>query len=45
VKTLPAVREAVEQRNWKEAEEQIGLVSTVIEGYAKEVDRATAILQ
>src|SRR5262249_4559357 len=25
VKTLPAVREAIEQRNWKEAEEQVGL--------------------
>ena len=26
VKTLPGVREALEQRNWKEAEEQIGVV-------------------
>jgi N-acetylated-alpha-linked acidic dipeptidase len=44
VKTLPAVREAIEQRNWKEAEEQIVLVSRIIEGYAREVDRATAVL-
>jgi N-acetylated-alpha-linked acidic dipeptidase len=44
VKTLPAVREAIEQRQWKEAEQQIGLVAGTIEGYAKEVDRATAAL-
>jgi len=45
VKTLPAVREAIEQRNWKEAEEQILLVAATIEGFAKEVDRATAVLK
>jgi N-acetylated-alpha-linked acidic dipeptidase len=45
VKTLPAVREAVEQRNWKEAEEQVGLVAKTIESFAKEVDRATAVLE
>jgi len=45
VKTLPAVREAIEQRNWQEAEEQVGLVAATIEGFAKEVDRATAVLE
>jgi N-acetylated-alpha-linked acidic dipeptidase len=44
VKTLPAVREAIEQRQWQEAEQQIGIVAGTIEGYAKEVDRATAAL-
>ncbi len=44
VKTLPAVREAIEQRQWQEAEQQIGIVAGTIEGYAKEVDRATAVL-
>jgi N-acetylated-alpha-linked acidic dipeptidase len=44
VKTLPAVREAIEQRNWKEAEEQVGFVARTIEGFAREVDRATAVL-
>jgi N-acetylated-alpha-linked acidic dipeptidase len=44
VKTLPAVREAIEQRNWKEAEEQVGLVAHTLEGFAREVDRATAVL-
>jgi N-acetylated-alpha-linked acidic dipeptidase len=30
VKTIPGVREAIEQRNWKEAQEQIGIVSNAI---------------
>jgi N-acetylated-alpha-linked acidic dipeptidase len=44
VKTLPGVREAIEQRQWKEAEEQIGIAARVIETFAKEIDRATAVL-
>lgn len=30
VKTIPGVREAIEQRNWKEAKEQINIVSEAI---------------
>ncbi|HSN85988.1 MAG TPA: M28 family metallopeptidase [Thermoanaerobaculia bacterium] len=44
VKTLPGVREAIEERQWKEAEGQIGITAGVIEGYAREIDRAAAIL-
>jgi N-acetylated-alpha-linked acidic dipeptidase len=44
VKTLPGVREAIEQRNWQEASEQIGLVASTIESFAREIDRATAVL-
>jgi N-acetylated-alpha-linked acidic dipeptidase len=44
VKTLPGVREAIEERQWKEATEQIEIVARVIEGFAREVDRATALL-
>jgi N-acetylated-alpha-linked acidic dipeptidase len=44
VKTLPAVREAIEQRNWQEANQQIPNVAATIEGFAKEIDRATAVL-
>jgi N-acetylated-alpha-linked acidic dipeptidase len=44
VKTLPAVREALEQRNWKEATEQIPNVAAAIEAFAREVDKATAVL-
>jgi N-acetylated-alpha-linked acidic dipeptidase len=44
VKTLPGVREAIEQRNWKEVDEQTANVARTIEGFTKEVDRATAVL-
>jgi N-acetylated-alpha-linked acidic dipeptidase len=39
VKTLPGIREAIEQRSWTEANQQIESVAKVIEGYAAEVDR------
>ncbi|MBA2707135.1 MAG: M28 family peptidase [Gemmatimonadaceae bacterium] len=45
VKTLPAVREAIEQRDWKEAAEQIVIVSRVLEGVSAEIDRATQSLK
>ena len=44
VKTLPAVREALEQRNWQEATAQIPNVAATIEAFAREVDKATAVL-
>jgi len=44
VKTLPAIREAIEQRDWKEAEQQIEVVSKTLERFAAEIDRATAEL-
>ncbi len=44
VKTLPAVREAIEQRNWQEATEQIEVVARVIESFADEIDRAAAVI-
>ncbi len=45
VKTLPGVREAIEQRDWKETGEQIAVVSRVIEGVAAEIDRGTEALR
>jgi N-acetylated-alpha-linked acidic dipeptidase len=42
VKTLPAIREAIEQRNWPEAEQQINLVAETITQIAAAIDRATA---
>ena len=45
VKTLPAVREAIEQRDWKQAREQIVLVAETIEGLSREIDRATAVIE
>lgn len=43
VKTLPGVREAIEQRNWTEATQQIEIVSRTIENFAAEIDKATAL--
>jgi N-acetylated-alpha-linked acidic dipeptidase len=45
VKTLPAIREAIEQRNWAEAETQIKLVSATIENFADEIDKATKLIK
>jgi N-acetylated-alpha-linked acidic dipeptidase len=44
VKTLPAVREAIEQRDWSQAREQIALVAQTIEGLSREIDRATEVV-
>ncbi|MDB5195916.1 MAG: family peptidase [Flaviaesturariibacter sp.] len=44
VKTLPAIREAIEQRNWKEAQEAINTVSKTMEVYNAQVKAATTLL-
>jgi len=43
VKTLPTVREAIEQRLWEEAEKQIG-VTAVLRAFAERVDAAAVLL-
>ncbi|HUR98970.1 MAG TPA: transferrin receptor-like dimerization domain-containing protein, partial [Pyrinomonadaceae bacterium] len=43
VKTLPGIREAIEQRNWKEAEEQIIIAAGVLNEFASKVDEAAKI--
>jgi len=43
VKTVPGVREAIEQKQWTEANQQIEIVAKVIENYAAQVDRAADI--
>ena len=43
VKTLPGIREAIEQRNWKEAQVNIGIVSKVIEAYNAQVQQAARV--
>jgi N-acetylated-alpha-linked acidic dipeptidase len=45
VKTLPAVREALEQRNWQEASEQVTIVAKALEAGAAAIDKATAVLK
>ena len=44
VKTLPSVREAIEQRRWKEVDAQVVAVAATIQGAAREIDRATAAI-
>jgi N-acetylated-alpha-linked acidic dipeptidase len=44
VKTLPGVREAIEERRWDEATAQIPLVAQTLESMAKQIDRATALI-
>jgi len=45
VKTLPGVREAIEQRNWKEADAQIALAAGALTGEAALLERAAAQLE
>ena len=44
VKTLPGVREAIEQRAWDEASAQIGHAAESLETLAGELDRAAVLL-
>jgi N-acetylated-alpha-linked acidic dipeptidase len=44
VKTLPGIREAIEQRNWKEAQEQIEGTAKAIERFTAEVKVASKLL-
>ena len=44
VKTLPGVREAIEQRRWKEAETEIVRVAGVMEGFARQLRSARVSL-
>ena len=45
VKTLPAVREAIEERDFAEATAQIPKVAATIEAYAAEIEKAAAALE
>jgi N-acetylated-alpha-linked acidic dipeptidase len=45
VKTIPGVREAIEQQNWKEAEEQIAIVSNVLQKEADAINAAAVSLE
>ncbi|MEP6712248.1 MAG: M28 family metallopeptidase [Ferruginibacter sp.] len=40
VKTLPGIREALEQRNWKEAQEQIEITATAINRFSAYLEAA-----
>jgi N-acetylated-alpha-linked acidic dipeptidase len=44
-KTLPGIREAIEQHRWSEAGEQMAVVAATLDRTAAQIDRATAILR
>ena len=44
VKTLPGIREAIEQRNWQEAQQQIHIASEALERYTQRIMEAVALL-
>lgn len=44
VKTLPGVREGIEEKNWKEAQERIGVLSNALISFNGVVQNAIAIL-
>jgi N-acetylated-alpha-linked acidic dipeptidase len=45
VKTIPGVREAIEQKDWKQADEQISRAGRVLENEATAVDEAAVELE
>jgi N-acetylated-alpha-linked acidic dipeptidase len=42
VKTLPGIREAIEERRWDEANQYMGVVSHALNAYSERMDRAIA---
>jgi N-acetylated-alpha-linked acidic dipeptidase len=42
VKTLPGIREAIEERHWDEANQYIGVVARALNAYSARLDRAIA---
>jgi N-acetylated-alpha-linked acidic dipeptidase len=45
VKTVPGVREAIEQKNWQQATEQIGIVAGVLQKEADAINTAASALE
>jgi N-acetylated-alpha-linked acidic dipeptidase len=45
VKTLPGVREALEQKNWAEAAEEVGVISKTIDAMSAQIEAATRKLR
>jgi N-acetylated-alpha-linked acidic dipeptidase len=45
VKTIPGVREAIEQKHWDEADQQIPVVANVLRGEATLIDSASAAIE
>jgi N-acetylated-alpha-linked acidic dipeptidase len=44
VKTLPGVREALEQRNFEEVQEQIDILAEVLQKFTAQVEKAVSLI-
>ena len=45
VKTIPAVREAIEQRKWPEVEPNIVRIANLLQKFSQHLDTATTLLK
>jgi N-acetylated-alpha-linked acidic dipeptidase len=45
VKTLPGVREAIEQRQWSDVAQQADNIARALDAYSAEIERATALVK
>jgi N-acetylated-alpha-linked acidic dipeptidase len=45
VKTLPGIREAIEQRNWQEADQQVAVAAQTLTSYAENIEKALALIK
>jgi N-acetylated-alpha-linked acidic dipeptidase len=45
VKTIPGVREAIEQNQWDQANQYVVLTAAVLGAYCDRLDKATALLE
>ena len=45
VKTLPGLREAIEERQWSEAERYATVIAGVVASYCERLEQATALLR
>jgi N-acetylated-alpha-linked acidic dipeptidase len=45
VKTVPGVREAIEQNHWDQANQYVGLTAAALNAYCDRLEQATALLK
>ncbi len=45
VKTLPAVREAIEQEDWKEAQDEIKKLSATLSQFREHIEKMNALMK
>ena len=45
VKTLPGVREGIEQRHWPEAGQYMTIIAEFLDAYGERLDKAAAVLK